>query len=71
MTGRVATGLSSDRQLIAAVAGAIVLVGLTTAVAALDRQMALSTIMLLYLPVVIGIAFGGGLRSRRPWSRRS
>ncbi|TMK56089.1 MAG: DUF4118 domain-containing protein, partial [Actinobacteria bacterium] len=66
VTGRVATGLSSDRQLIAALAGAIVLVGLTTAVAALDRQMALSTIMLLYLTVVIGIAFGGGLRPAIP-----
>ena len=66
MTGRVATGLSSDRQLIAGVAGAIVLICLTTAVAALDRQMALSTIMLLYLTVVIGIAFGGGLRPAIP-----
>ncbi|MDP9300234.1 MAG: DUF4118 domain-containing protein, partial [Actinomycetota bacterium] len=64
--GRVATGLSSDRQLIASVAGAIVLAGLTIAVAALDRQMALSTIMLLYLTVVIGIAFGGGLRPAIP-----
>ncbi len=66
VTGRVATGLSSDRQLIAGVAGAIVLICLTTAVAALDRQMALSTIMLLYLTVVIGIAFGGGLRPAIP-----
>ena len=66
VTGRVATGLSSDRQLIAAAAGAVVLAGLTTAVAALDRQMALSTIMLLYLTVVIGIAFGGGLRPAIP-----
>ena len=66
VTGRVVTGLSSDRQVIAALAGAVVLVGLTTAVAALDRQMALSTIMLLYLTVVIGIAFGGGLRPAIP-----
>ncbi|TMK36624.1 MAG: sensor histidine kinase KdpD [Actinobacteria bacterium] len=66
VSGRVATGLSSDRQLIAGIAGAVVLVGLTIAVAALDRQMALSTIMLLYLTVVIGTAFGGGLRPAIP-----
>ena len=66
VTGRIPTGLSSDRQLIAGIAGAVVLVGLTVVVAALDRQMALSTIMLLYLTTVIGIAFGGGLRPALP-----
>jgi two-component system sensor histidine kinase KdpD len=66
VTGRVPTGLSSDRQLIAGSAGAIALVGLTIVVTALDRQMALSTIMLLYLTAVIGIAFGGGLRPALP-----
>ena len=66
VTGRIPTGLSSDRQLIAGIAGAVVLVGLTIVVAALERQMALSTIMLLYLTAVIGIAFGGGLRPALP-----
>ena len=66
VTGRIPTGLSGDRQLIAGIAGAVVLVGLTIVVAALDRQMALSTIMLLYLTAVIGIAFGGGLRPALP-----
>jgi two-component system sensor histidine kinase KdpD len=66
VTGRVATGLSNDRQLVAGVAGAVALVVLTVMVSWLDARMALSTIMLLYLTVVIGVAFGGGLRPAIP-----
>jgi two-component system, OmpR family, sensor histidine kinase KdpD len=64
--GRVAFGLSTRRQLVAAVLGAVALVVLTGAVAVLDERMALSTIMLLYLTVVLGIAFGGGIRPAIP-----
>jgi two-component system sensor histidine kinase KdpD len=64
--GGVATGLSADRQWVAAAAGAVALIGLTLAIALLDERLALSTIMLLYLTVVIGVAFGGGIRPAIP-----
>jgi two-component system sensor histidine kinase KdpD len=64
--GRVATGLSTERRWVAALAGAAALLGLTLAVALFDERLALSTIMLLYLTVVIGIAFGGGTRPAIP-----
>jgi two-component system sensor histidine kinase KdpD len=66
VTDRTATSLSNDRQLVAGAAGAVTLIVLTAAVSRLDARMALSTIMLLYLTVVIGIAFGGGLRPAIP-----
>jgi two-component system sensor histidine kinase KdpD len=64
--GRVAFGLSARRQLTAAAVGAAALLALTAAVAVFDQRMALSTIMLLYLTVVVGIAFGGGSRPAIP-----
>jgi two-component system sensor histidine kinase KdpD len=64
--GRVATGLSVDRQIAAGAVGGVILIGLTAAIAILDQRLALSTIMLVYLTVVIGIAFGGGLRPAIP-----
>ena len=66
VSGRVATGLSAGRQWAAAAVGAAVLIGLTLAIVLLDERLALSTIMLLYLTVVIGIAFGGGIRPAIP-----
>jgi two-component system, OmpR family, sensor histidine kinase KdpD len=62
----VSTGLPVDRQLAAGAIGAAVLIGLTAAITLLDQSLALSTIMLVYLTVVIGIAFGGGLRPAIP-----
>jgi two-component system, OmpR family, sensor histidine kinase KdpD len=64
--GRVATGLSASRQWTSAVVGAATLLALTVGVALVDERLALSTIMLLYLTVVIGIAFGGGIRPAIP-----
>jgi two-component system sensor histidine kinase KdpD len=64
--GRVATGLSARRQWTAAVVGVAGLVALTIGIALVDERLALSTIMLLYLTVVIGIAFGGGIRPAIP-----
>jgi two-component system, OmpR family, sensor histidine kinase KdpD len=64
--GRVAFGLSTRRQLTAAAVGAAALLALTAAVPVLDQRLALSTIMLLYLTVVVGIAFGGGIRPAIP-----
>jgi len=64
--GRIATGLSVRRQWTAAVAGAAALLALTIGIALVDERLALSTIMLLYLTAVIGIAFGGGIRPAIP-----
>jgi two-component system sensor histidine kinase KdpD len=64
--GRVAFGLSTRRQLAAAAVGAAALLALTAAATLLDQRVALSTIMLLYLTVVVGIAFGGGIRPAIP-----
>ena len=54
--------LSRRRQAGAAIVGAAALVGLTASLMGASASVALSTVMLLYLVVVIGVAFGGGLR---------
>jgi two-component system sensor histidine kinase KdpD len=53
--------LSTRRQVTAGAIGGVVLVALTVALTLLPSRAALSTVMLLYLVVVIGVAFGGGL----------
>jgi two-component system sensor histidine kinase KdpD len=58
---RRAPSLSARRQAVAATIGALVLIGLTVALTAIHSRVALSTVMLLYLVIVIGVAFGGGL----------
>ncbi|MDP9184471.1 MAG: DUF4118 domain-containing protein, partial [Actinomycetota bacterium] len=60
------SGLSSERQLVAALVGVLVLIVLTVVLASMASRLALSTVMLLYLVAVIGIAFGGGLRPAVP-----
>jgi two-component system sensor histidine kinase KdpD len=53
--------LSGRRRTVAAIAGAVVLIALTGLLALVPTPVALSTVMLLYLVVVVGVAFGGGL----------
>ena len=59
-------GLSSERQLAAAVVGVVLLLSMTLVLASMASRLALSTVMLLYLTAVVGIAFGGGLRPAIP-----
>lgn len=66
MTTPQVSGLSRNRQVIASAAGASVLIVLTAILAVVASQVAPSTVMLLYLTVVVGVAFGGGLRPAVP-----
>jgi two-component system sensor histidine kinase KdpD len=62
VSARMDTGLSKKRQLVSGALGGLALVALTTSGGLLDQR----TIMLLYLTVVVGVAFGGGLRPAIP-----
>jgi two-component system sensor histidine kinase KdpD len=55
-------GLSTRRQLLTAAVGGLVLLTLTVLLVSLASRLALSTVMLLFLTAVVGVAFGGGLR---------
>jgi two-component system, OmpR family, sensor histidine kinase KdpD len=58
---RTKPSLSTRRRVIAGAIGGVALVALTVTLTLLPSHAALSTVMLLYLVVVIGVAFGGGL----------
>jgi two-component system sensor histidine kinase KdpD len=62
VTAAVDAGLSKRRQVVSGAVGALALIALTTSGGLLDQR----TIMLLYLTVVVGVAFGGGLRPAIP-----
>ena len=53
--------LSPRRRLVAGAAGTVGLIVLTVVLDSLDRHLALSSIMLLYLAIVVAIAVAGGL----------
>jgi two-component system, OmpR family, sensor histidine kinase KdpD len=64
-------GLSPRRRLVAGAAGAVGLIVLTVVLDSLDRHLALSSIMLLYLANVVAIAIACGRRSADRSRRRS